>query len=274
MRIFIKSLLSYFIALTIVTWILAPLFLSLLSAFIRIEYYYRSFTIIPLSLQAYTLDNVKLLLTLGAHSALVRSLQVGVLVVMLCVILGVPAGYALGRFVFRGRDSIKLFVLSFRLIPVALIAVPIAKVLLTIGLYDSIVGLALVHTALALPFVILITANVFASIPRDLEEVGFVFGMSRLQVFLRITAPLALPGITASALFAFLISWNEVFAASVLTLTERTLPAFVITAFGGGTRGVAPDPFKFASILFLVLPAILIMAYIRKYLVVMWGTTR
>ena len=273
-RGFTKSILSYLVAISIVVWILAPILLSLLSAFIRVEYYYGGSSIIPLSPQAYTLDNIRLLLILGAHSALIRSFQVGVIVVILSVILGIPAGYALGRFILRGGGTVKLIILSFRLIPVALITVPIAKLLLTVGLYDSVVGLALVHRALALPFVILITANIFASIPKDLEEAGLVFGMSRFQVLLRITAPLALPGITASALFAFLISWNEVFAASVLTLTERTLPAFVISALGGGTRGVAPDPFKFAAILFLVLPAILIMAYIRRYLIVMWGATR
>lgn len=269
----IRSLLVYAIASLILIWILVPILLGLITAFIDPRYYYGG-GLIPSRLDALTLENIRLLLTLGAMEALMRSLQVGFMTMTLSTLLGVPAGYAIGRLVFRGKDAVKIAVLSFRLIPVMLIAVPLARMFFTIGLHDSIVTVAITHTALALPFVILITANVFVSIPRDLEEAGLVFGMSRFQVLLRITGPLALPGITAAALFSFLISWNEVFAASVLTLTEKTLPAFVLTAFGGGTRGVAPDPFKFASILFLVLPALLIMAYIRRYLVVMWGATR
>jgi len=181
------------------------------------------------SIDALTLDNIRLLLTLDAANALVRSLQAGLLATVLSTLLGVPPGYAIGRLAFRGRDAVKVTVLLFRLVPVMLIAVPLARMFFTIGLHDSIIAVAVTHTALALPFVILIIANVFTSIPRDLEEAGTVFGMSRLQVLLRITGPLALPGITAAALFAFSISWNEVFAASVLTLTERTLPAFHVS---------------------------------------------
>ena len=90
------------------------------------------------------------------------------------------------------------------------------------------IGLALIHTVLALPFSVLITFSLFASIPVELEEAAWTLGCSRLGAFLRIVAPLALPGIAASGVFAFVTSWNEVFAASVLTVQNQTLTAFLL----------------------------------------------
>ena len=79
----------------------------------------------------------------------------------------------------------------------------------------------LVHTALALPFAVLVSASLFLAIPRELEEAAWVFGCTGLAAFLRVVLPLALPGIAATAIFAFVISWNEVFAATVLTVRQQ-----------------------------------------------------
>jgi len=88
--------------------------------------------------------------------------------------------------------------------------------------------LALVHTTLALPFEVLITYSLFSGIPLELEEAAWTLGCTRVQAFRRVVLPLAAPGIAASAVFAFVISWNEVFAAAVLTIENRTLTAFLL----------------------------------------------
>ena len=91
-----------------------------------------------------------------------------------------------------------------------------------------------------LPFVVLITTSVLAGVPVDLEEAAQVFGTSRLGAFWRVVMPLALPGLAAAASFAVLMSYNEVFAASILTLERPTLPALVLNALSS-----SPDPYKF-----------------------------
>ena len=271
MRRLRDRILVYTVALMVSLWILIPIALMFIAAFSDKSEYYRREVIIP---RVYTTDNIEVFLRLGGLEALYRSFYVAILTIAITMALATPAGYAIGRYLFRGRDALKLAYISFRVVPVVVIAVPLTRIYLSIGLHDSLLGIALVHTALALPFAVLITSSVFAGIPRDLEEAGLVFGMSRLQVALRITLPMALPGLVAAAMFTFIISYNEVFAATVLALTQRTLPAFVLAAIGGGTAGAMPDPLKFAATVFLVVPAFLIMAYMRRYITVMWGYGR
>ena len=135
-----------------------------------------------------------------------------------------------------------------------------------VGLDDSVLGLAFVHTTLALPFAVLITYSLFSGIPIELEEAAWTLGCNRFQAFMKVIFPLVLPGIAASAIFAFVISWNEVFAAAVLTIENRTLPAFLL-------QGLSDSPLhlKFAGGAVLVLPALLFIFMVRKYLFSMWG---
>jgi multiple sugar transport system permease protein len=91
-------------------------------------------------------------------------------------------------------------------------------------------------------------------------------GCSRLAAVRRVILPLALPGLAAAAIFVFIISWNDVFAASVLTLRHRTLPAQVLTA-----AGEAPLPYRVAGAWFLLAPSLVVIFLIRKYLFTMWG---
>jgi multiple sugar transport system permease protein len=133
-------------------------------------------------------------------------------------------------------------------------------------IYDTVLALALVHTALTLPTAILITASVFASVPYEVEEAAMVSGANSFQIFRYILVPLALPGIAASALFTFVMSWNEVFAASILTVQNRTLPAQVLIALP-----LSSEPYQFAGGFFMMVPSLIFIFLIRRYLFNMWG---
>jgi multiple sugar transport system permease protein len=135
-----------------------------------------------------------------------------------------------------------------------------------LGLYDTPLGVALVHTALALPFAILVSASLFLGIPRELEEAAWTLGCTRLAAFRRVAWPLARPGIAATAIFAFVVSWNEVFAASILTLRERTLTAYLLTALNE-----SPLAFRFAGGFFLIVPSLIFIFAVRRYLFSLWG---
>ncbi len=202
----------------------------------------------------------------GVAWALFNSVVVALLTTVLAIGLGAPAGYALARFRFRGKELFRLLVLMTRAFPLPLLALPLAVLFIRTGLDDTQIGLALVHTTLALPFAILITFSLFMSIPFELEEAAFTLGCSRFQAFRKVVMPLALPGIAASGVFAFVTSWNEVFAAAVLTIRNRTLTAFLLTSLD-----YSPLPLKFAGGAALVLPALIFLFLVRKYLFALWG---
>jgi multiple sugar transport system permease protein len=202
----------------------------------------------------------------GMLVALKNSIIVAALTMILSIVIGAPAGYALSRFDFRGKGLFRLLILLTRAFPLPLLALPLAVLFIRTGLDDTAFGLALVHTTLAIPFAVLITFSLFSGIPIELEEAAWTLGCTRLTAFTKVVLPLILPGITASAIFAFVISWNEVFAAAVLTIENRTLPAFLLQ-----TLGEAPLHLKFAGGFILVVPALIFIFAVRKYLFAMWG---
>jgi len=247
------------------SWILLPIIISILYAFATPQDFYNPKEVIPLH---FTLSNIQKLLALGAARATMNSIIVAIMTVIFSFILGLPAGYAFARFAFKGKDSLKLLIIGLRMFPMLVIAIPLVTLYIRLGLNDTLLGVALAHTTMALPFVILITSSIFVSVPVELEEAGYVFGLDRKQTFFRITLPLSLPGLTAAAIFTFIMSWNEVFMAAVLTLTNRTLPAFILTS-----AMAAPDIIKFAASFIMILPALIFVFIARKYLVSMWGIT-
>ncbi|WP_297619493.1 carbohydrate ABC transporter permease [uncultured Roseicyclus sp.] len=202
----------------------------------------------------------------GMLDALKNSIIVASMTMVMSIVIGAPAGYALSRFEFRGKELFRILILLTRAFPLPLLALPLAVLFIRTGLDDTTFGLALVHTTLAIPFAVLITYSLFSGIPVELEEAAWTLGCTRFQAFIKVVLPLILPGITASAIFAFVISWNEVFAAAVLTIQSRTLTAFLLQ-----TLGEAPMHLKFAGGFILVVPALIFIFAVRKYLFAMWG---
>ena len=202
----------------------------------------------------------------GMTSALWNSIQVATLTMIMSILVGAPAGYALSRFEFKGKEAFRILILLTRAFPLPLLALPLAVLFIRTGLDDTIFGLALVHTTLAVPFAVLITFSLFSSIPMELEEAAWTLGCNRLTAFIKVVLPLILPGITASAIFAFVISWNEVFAAAVLTIENRTLTAFLLQNLDTSALHL-----KFAGGFILVVPALIFIFAVRKYLFAMWG---
>jgi len=202
----------------------------------------------------------------GVAEGLRNSFFVALLALLMSTLLAVPAGYAIARYLFPGRDLYRLSVLAVRAFPIVVLSIPLAVLFIRFDMFDSLISLAFMHTALALPTAILVIASVFASVPYELEEAGQVFGATPLQSFRHIVLPLVLPGIAASSVFTFVLSWNEVFAASILTLENRTLPALLLNSLASSS-----DAYQFAGGFFLMVPSLIFMFFIRKYLFNMWG---
>jgi multiple sugar transport system permease protein len=246
-------------------WVLVPIYVIALGALGgRTGVYLWPKTGLPtgLSLEPFML----FLKTEGVLRCFLNSLGAAAITVILSLLLGAPAGYALARYNFRGKDSFRLLVLLTRAFPLAILALPLTVSFIRLGLYDTVIGVGLVHTVLALPFAALVTQGVFLGVPKELEEAAWVFGCSRIRAFFKIVAPLALPGIAATAVFAFVISWNEVFAASVLTVRNRTLTAYLLTVLAE-----SPMHYRFAGGLLLILPSVVFIFVVRRYLFAIWG---
>ena len=202
----------------------------------------------------------------GVWTAVWNSVVVAMLTMVFAVLLGAPAGYALARYDFRGQTVYRVLIVMTRAFPLAILALPLVTRFISVGLYDTQLGVALVHTALALPFSILVSSSLFMGIPRDLEEAAWTLGCTRVQAFMKVVLPLALPGMAATMIFSFVISWNEVFSASVLTLNNRTLTAFLFASLEE-----SPLHFRYAGGFFLILPSLIFIFVVRKYLFSMWG---
>jgi multiple sugar transport system permease protein len=202
----------------------------------------------------------------GVFNALVNSLIAAGLTVVFSVALGAPAGYALARYSFPGQNAYRLLVLLTRAFPLAILALPLTVSFIRLGLYDTPFGVSLIHTVLALPFAALVTQSLFMGIPREYEEAAWVFGCTRFQAFVKVVLPLALPGLAATAIFAFVISWNEVFAASILTVQERTLTAYLLKILAE-----SPLHYRFAGGFILIIPSVLFIFAVRRYLFAVWG---
>jgi len=202
----------------------------------------------------------------GVWHATLMSVETAGICMVLSILLGLPAGYALARYTFAGSDAYRLVIILTRAFPIGILALPLSVSFVSFGIYDTPLGVGLVHTALALPFAVLVSSSLFLGIPREMEEAGWVFGCSRFAAFRRLVLPLAVPGIAAVAIFAFVISWNEVFAASVLTLRNRTLTAFLLAVLSE-----SPLHVQFAGGLLLILPSVLFIFLVRRYLFAVWG---
>ncbi|MFY7962813.1 MAG: ABC transporter permease subunit, partial [Elsteraceae bacterium] len=117
-----------------------------------------------------------------------------------------------------------------------------------------------------LPFAVLVTSSLFVGIPRDLEEAAWIMGCTGPQAFMKVVLPIAAPGLAATSIFAFVISWNEVFAAAVLSVQNRPLTAYLLSVLSE-----SPLHFRFAGGLFLIVPSVVFIFAVRKYLFSMWG---
>jgi multiple sugar transport system permease protein len=255
----------YVVATIMAIWVLFPIYLITITAFSPREVvreYPKHF--IP---REFSLDSMSFFVnSTGVLGSLWNSVLVAAITLVLSTLIGAPAGYALARHVFRGRDGYRLIILSTRAFPIVILSIPLAVTFLNWGIYDSIWAVALMHTALAMPFTVLITSSIFVSVPHDLEEAALTLGCTPLEAFIRVVMPLALPGLAAASIFAFVLSWNETFAAVILTLRERTLPAQVLA-----TLTSSPPHFRFAAAWFMMAPSLVFIFLIRRYLLGLWG---
>jgi multiple sugar transport system permease protein len=159
---------------------------------------------------------------------LITSAIVAVVSTACALLLGTLAAYALTRFrlPYNLDRKLSLWILSTRMFPAIVTAVPVFLMMRDLRLLNTKAALIIVYTAFNLPFVVWMMRGFFAEVPRELEEAALVDGDSRLGALVRVVLPLVTPGLAATAVFCLIVCWNEFLFALVLTQTDQamTLP--------------------------------------------------
>jgi multiple sugar transport system permease protein len=213
----------YLVLLLMCFFLLAPIFIMFQTSF-KVET--QIFSVPPVWIFVPTIRNYTDVLVMDRFSRyLTNSLIVGVVSTLFTLTFGGMAAYALVRFKFMGKGVISITTLLLRMLPPAVLAVPVFVIWNDWNLLDKRTGLILVYVAMNLPFTIWILYGFIAQIPKELEEAAVIDGCNPYQVFFRVVLPLIRPGLAAAAIFTFRIAWNEFILSLVLTNRyTRTLP--------------------------------------------------
>ncbi len=195
--------------------------------------------------------------------SLITTLQVAIGGTILPLFVGAMAGYAFAWLDFPGRDWFFILVIALLVVPLQMALIPIFTLYDKAGLFDSVLGLILFHTAFGLPFAIFLLRNFFIGIPKDLMEAARIDGASEVRIFLRVILPLGKPALASLAIFQFLWTWNDLLVA--LTLARDTQPITVaifsqLRAFSSNIELIAP-----ATFISLIIPLAVFFAFQRYF---------
>jgi putative spermidine/putrescine transport system permease protein len=198
----------------------------------------------------------------NAMGSLGTSLVIAVLTVLTCLVLAVPAGYALARLRLPFRALVLLAFLLPQAFPNLPVYINIARIFYEVGLNGTIAGVVLVHTTHGLVFAVWITTAAFAAVRTDVEEAARNLGATPLTCFREVTLPLAAPGIMASAIFVFLESLDEFTGTYFVGVPDvTTLPLLMYNASMGGNYQIAA-----ITALILLVPSVAFMLVIERFL--------
>ena len=196
--------------------------------------------------------------------ALLNSLLVACGATLVSLLLAIPAAFSFSR--YPGRDGWLFASLAIYMVPPVAFVLPLYFVLQQLSLLNTHLGLVLVYCSLILPFLTWMLKNQFDTLPQDIEQAARLDGLRFWQVLLRITLPLAKPVLGASALFGWLLAWDEFFYALLYTsnIEAQTLPVTI----AGFTAGRATDDGLIAAVGILAsVPPLLIAIWLQKSLV-------
>jgi multiple sugar transport system permease protein len=201
------------------------------------------------------------LATYVSNSSLVAAMTIAA-----CLALAAPAGYGLARFGMRGKEVAFLLLLAPIMIPYQAILTPLYLDFAKVGLVNTRVGLAIVHTILQLPFSIYLMRASFEAIPREIEEAAVMDGCSTWRRLTRIFLPLAVPGLVTVALFAFINSWNEFLAALIFMNrdTSFTVPILLVSVRAGKFGAVDWGALQ-ASVIVSIIPCLAVYLALQRY---------
>ena len=221
--------------------------------------------------RSFTLDNLqRLFAETKALTYLKNSIVVSLSTVAVTIAVATPAAYSLTRFRFPGREQLAGIILFTYMFAPIMIIVPFYVMMRFLGLTNTHMGLVLAYTAFCLPFSLWMLRTFFQSIPIEIEQAAMVDGANRVQTVLYVVLPLSLPGVLATSIFTFVLTWNDyIFARILISADElKTLPVGIADLYNAS---VVDWGMIMAAGLVILTPVLAVFFLIQKYMVVGLG---
>lgn len=260
----INSLFLYFFATIFLFLALFPFFWMFSSSLKSLkEVFATPPTFIP---KEVTLDSYIYMLTREFDKYILNSFFVSILVTFFGIIISCIAAYGFDRFNFFGKNILLFLFLLTQMFPSVLFIIPYFRAMVNLHLYNTHLSLIIAYTTFTIPFCTWMMKGFFSSIPKAIDESAMVDGCTRVQAFYKVVLPLVKPGLGATMIFAFLLSWNEYLFALVLISKDKlkTIPLGLASMVG---EYIIEWNRLMAASVVCTLPAILLFLYLQKYLV-------
>ena len=198
--------------------------------------------------------------------ALLNSLKIASSVTLICIVIGSIAAYALVRIPFKFNHAIQVGILGTRMIPEISLVIPLFILAAGLQLINKPSVLIITYMSFALPFAIWMMAAFFQTVPLELEDAARIDGCSRLGILLRVVMPISVPGLVSTAMFVFLLAWDEFFYALIFTstLAAKTVPVAIAEFVG---RYVVNITGMMAGGILAALPPVILALIFQRYIV-------
>jgi putative spermidine/putrescine transport system permease protein len=195
-------------------------------------------------------------------AGLIQSMLVALATAAISVVIGVPAGRALGLYDFKAKDSISVMLMLPVIVPPLCVAMGLHLWFIKLGLAETFIGVVLVHLTFCLPYSVFVMWGVFSNYNPDYENQARTLGANSWKIITRVMLPLTLPGIMVAGLFSFLLSWSQYLSTLIIGGGRiTTLPILLFALMGSGDRPVAA-----AVSMVFVAPAFLALLFSARYL--------
>mgnify|MGYP003802618317 CR=1 FL=1 len=195
-----------------------------------------------------------------------NSLFIASVVMVADMFIGTLTAYGLTRFRFKGRKVILISVLAAYCVPPIMLMLPLYKIMNTLSLSGSHVGVIVAHLTITLPFSVWLLVSFFRKLPKEIDEAAVMDGASEIQVFTKIEMPLCVSGVLSTGIMAFIMSWNEFLLASVL-ISKESMKTLTV----GLANYISSTHIDWGIIMALgtitTIPVIILFALVQKYFV-------
>ena len=254
--------LKWLIPLVYIVFLLAPIYWLLNMSFKTTNEILGSFTLWPSN---FTLENYRKIFTDATwYTGYLNSLTYVLMNTVLSVTVALPAAYAFSRYRFLGDKHLFFWLLTNRMAPAAVFALPFFQLYSAIGLFDTHIAVALAHTLFNIPLAVWILEGFMSGVPRELDETAFVDGYSFGRFFTHIFIPTIVAGIGVAAFFCFMFSWVELLLAKTLTAVNAKPIAATMTRTAS-TSGYELGLLSAAGVL-TIIPGAFVIYFVRNYI--------
>ncbi|WP_333651619.1 carbohydrate ABC transporter permease [Lacrimispora sp.] len=254
----------YTLAVIIVAAAASPFLWVIFTSLKSSEQIYDASQIIP---DYITMDNFKqVLFRSNFIRYFLNSTYISLIVTSVCMLTAVSAAYGFCRYRIFGSLQMKLGILFTKMFPGVLLSIPYYVIMKKIGLIDSHLGLIIINCSFALPFAVWNMCTFFTQIPWEIEESALIDGCSRFQSFIRVIFPIAKPGISATSLYCFLMSWDEFMYANTFinTTLKKTIQVGIRDYVGEYSTEWGP---LMASVVLSLIPVMIFFVMVQENLV-------